>query len=206
MGARRRHAAEQEAAPRRAVVQRSEEPGNGVLELQRSAGNRAVAERIEVARDKDKGGDGDPHARKDRTLTLKGLSGPMTILSYTLGGGSKGPTGGSGGSNDREGGQAEIREITLTAKFDALGQEVYRANVSGKSLGDGDLETGYMTLHLTDVYVSQVQLSGSDKDQTISFTLNVGSVEFKEPSMGDNDKPGGTPENVTWDVPSPSGA
>src|SRR3954452_43179 len=51
MGSRRRYAAEQEPAPRRTVLQRSEEPGNGVLELQRSAGNRAVAERIEVARD-----------------------------------------------------------------------------------------------------------------------------------------------------------
>ena len=73
MGSRRRHAAEQEPAPRRAVLQRSEEPGNAVLELQRSAGNRAVAERIEVARDAT-AVPMDTETKKGRTtLTLEGI-------------------------------------------------------------------------------------------------------------------------------------
>ena len=188
MGSRRRRAAEQEPAPRRAVLQRSETPGNGVLELQRSVGNRAVAERIEVARDK--AGDGGPDATKEKTLTLAGLSKPIQILSYSM------PTNtarkpGSGDNN-----KSQIHELTITAKFDEVAVELQRAEIEGRSLGDGDLELGYMRIHMTGVYVSSVQISSGD-GKLVTFTLNLGSAEVKTPP---SDDPPGSPDSASYDL------
>ena len=175
MGSRRRYAAEQEPAHRRTVVQRSEEPGNGVLELQRSAGNKAVAERIEVARD----GTAPPEAQsKAKTLTLEKLSRPVDLLSVSLK--SSTPSGpGTSGS-----GKTELHEIVVTAQLDDLAPEIQQALAKGKHLGDGDLTMGSTIIHMTDVLISNIQVGNSPSDP-YTFTLNFAGVEFKQAPSDD---------------------
>jgi hypothetical protein len=179
MGSRRRYVAEQEPAQRRTVIQRSEEPGNGVLELQRSAGNKAVAERIEVARD----GTAPPETQsKAKTLTLDKLSRPLDLLSVSLKSAASG-TGTSGG------GQTELHEIVVTAQMDDLAPEIQQALAKGRHLGNGDITMGSTIIHMSDVVISNIQL-GSSPSEPYTFTLNFSGVEFKQAS---SDEGAGTP-------------
>jgi hypothetical protein len=182
MGSRRRHATEQEAAPRRAVLQRSEEPGNGVLELQRSAGNKAVAERLEVARDGPVAADAP--ASTEKTFTAERLPHPLTLLSLSMH--APGPGTGSTGT------QREIHEVTVTARAGDLLSFLMQADAEGRSLGDGDIVMGTTTLHMTKILVSSLQLPSGDSD-VVSFTLDFETIEFRQQQEKDTGDEGGAP-------------
>jgi Type VI secretion system effector, Hcp len=181
MGSRRRYAAEQEPAQRRAVIQRSEEPGNGVLELQRSAGNRAVAERIEVARDP---AGQDTDVRKATTVTLSGI-GSFEAASFSWGT----TTGRSGGSGGGGADRSSPTEIVITVSVSALGElasKLSSAAARGQKIETADIERTGTTIHLKDCYVGSFQ-AGSGDNPMVTFTLNFGSIEYGD--KADSGKP-----------------
>jgi Type VI secretion system effector, Hcp len=184
MGSRRRYAAEQEPAPRRTVVQRSEKPGNGVLELQRSAGNKAVADRIEVARDK--AGPTEPETKKGSILTLSGL-GSFEVSSFSWGSSGGGGGGGVGGT------PSTPTEVVITTSMSALGDiapRLQKAAATGQQIEKADLERAGTSIHLKDCYVGSIQM-GSGDNQMVTFTLNFGSIKYgDDEATGTPDKPG----------------
>jgi type VI secretion system (T6SS) effector Hcp len=181
MGSRRRYAAEQQQTPRRAVIQRSEESGNGVLELQRSAGNRAVAERIEVARDP---AGQDTDVRKATTVTLSGI-GSFEAASFSWGT----TTGRSGGSGGGGADRSSPTEIVITVSVSALGElasKLSSAAARGQKIETADIERTGTTIHLKDCYVGSFQ-AGSGDNPMVTFTLNFGSIEYGD--KADSGKP-----------------
>lgn len=179
MGSRRRYAAEQEPAPRRAVVQRSEEPGNGVLELQRAAGNKAVAERIEVARDP--AAPMDTGTKKGTTIKLGDL-GSFEASSFMWG--TSNAPGSSGSERD------VLHDATVSAKLSELGDlstKLQQAAARGDRIETVDITIRGTVIHLKDVYISAFQMSKED-DPLVSFTLNFGAIQY-----GD-DEPKGKPD------------
>jgi Type VI secretion system effector, Hcp len=179
MGSRRRHAVEQEPAheQRRAVVQRAEEQaagGGGVLALQRSAGNRAVAEQLQVARD-DTAVPMDTETKKGHaTLTLGGI-GSFEIESFGWGG-SNSPGAGGGA------GQPDLTHVRIMAKKSQLGSAIStlaKAVATGQRIDKAELVQGSFQVQLHDVYIENWQ-TGSGDDETVSFTLNFGSIHYGE--------------------------
>ncbi len=182
MGSRRRHAVEQEQAhaQRRVVVQRAEEQaqGDGLLTLQRSAGNRAVSEQLQVARD-DTAAPMDAETKKGATLTLEGI-GSFEIESFGWGGAN---SPGSGGGP----GRAELTEVRIMAKKSQLGSAVStlaKAAADGRQIDKVELVQGSFKVQLRDVSIGSWQM-GSGDDETVSFTLNFGSIH-----LGDEEKKG----------------
>jgi type VI secretion system (T6SS) effector Hcp len=180
MGARRRHTAEREPAQGRprAVLQRAPEQETGVLALQRAAGNRAVAEQLQVARD-DTAVPMDTETKQGHaTLTLEGI-GSFEIESFGWGSSTSPGTGGGGA------GRAELTQVRIMATKRQLGSAVStlaKAAADGQPIDKAELVQGSFKVQLRDVYIGSWQV-GSGEDETVSFTLTFGSIHY-----GDEEK------------------
>ena len=169
------------------MLQRDAEQETGVLALQRSAGNRAVAARLLVARDGTVPVDA---GTKSATLSLDDL-GAFEIEGFRWG------TGAPGARDD-------VHEVVVTARIGKLGKRastLKKAAVDGRRFDHADLVQGAVVIHLRDVYISGYETGSGSDDAIVTFTLNFGSIHY-----GDDDKPQGKPDQPRWDPGGPGTA
>jgi hypothetical protein len=164
-----------------------------VLALQRSAGNRAVADQLQVARDSTV--PMDTETKKGATLTFDDLD-PVEIESFSWN---------TGGGN-----YSELHGVDVSAKTSKLGSlatMIPKASVDGRKFSKVDLVMGPTVIHLHDVYISTYQSGGGKEDPTITFTLDFGSIEFDQGEKNPPGKPDGSPGGGTprWEPQGPAG-
>src|SRR4051794_32976899 len=184
MGTQRRHRVEREPAQGRprASLRRAPERDDGVLELQRSAGNRAVADQLQVARDATV--PTDTETKKGATLTLDDL-GSFEIDSFAWE---------VSGTGARPGKPAPRKLVisTTMAKLGTLAPRLAQIAAEGRRVEKADITSGSTPIHLKDVYISTYQI-GSGADPTVTFSLDAAAIDFGDKDKDKEGDGGGSP-------------
>ena len=134
-------------------------PESGVIELQRAAGNRAVAAMLARA----------PSEEKAATMTA-GLGddiGVIPIDSF-----SWGSTGNPGNVGK---GHAEIREVSISFSSSPASARIAQAANDGRAIKAAFLSTTSMTVDFSDVMLSAY----SENERGSSVTLNFAGMKFR---------------------------
>src|SRR5690349_10619990 len=190
MGARRRHAVEREPAQERprAVLQRASEQDTGVLALQRSAGNRAVAQSLQVARDE--GATAvpmDATAKKGATLKFDDRE-PFAIESFSV------QTGAGQSKDDKD--SHKVYVVARNVNLGGLVSKIPQWSANGHKFKNVDIVVQSSVIHLHDVYISEWKASGGFENPAIAFTLDYLSMAWGDENK---DKPQGTPDQPRFD-------
>jgi hypothetical protein len=148
---------------------------DGVLALQRSAGNRAVSALLARDGAKPKEDDKRGAAGSPARVTLPGI-GVIALLSVNFGGAS------APGSTDRggEGKTPPTSEIHLSSKLGEHSPQLSKALIDGKPMDVEVVMAGgksTMRLKLGGAIVSGYSTSGSDAGAIESWTLSFQSLE-----------------------------
>ena len=146
--------------PEEQPLPREVEPVADLLQLQRSAGNQAVASLL--ARQ--------PTEEKAATMTA-GLGddiGVIPIDSFSWG--SSGSPGGTGGK-----GHPEVHEVTISFVLNAAASAVSQAAAGGRHIDAAFISTQKMTIDFSDVV-----LTGYSQSDRVAVTLNFNGMKIRE--------------------------
>ena len=147
-------------------------------------------------------------ARADYFLKIEGVDGESTddkhkgeieILSYSLGGTNAGSGAAGGGSGQ---GKVDLHDFSFVKKVDKSSAKLFAAMCSGHHYGTATLtcrragkeQQEYLTVALSQVFVSSFTQLGNDADETIpsdSVTLNFVKIEVKYKEQKEDGSLGG---------------
>jgi hypothetical protein len=162
-----------------------------ILDLQATAGNRAVTELLgapaagDLALQRD-ATDGTPMAEPagteasptSSTMSIPDLKLSMPVDSVQQRGRGVGDVGGQSGRTQRE--RSRSGEVTVTFKAENMDARLMEAAAKGRQFDIVTITIGSLTLTLHGVAISSVQV-GTD---TVSLSLNVSSMEFTRGAEG----------------------
>jgi hypothetical protein len=149
-------------------------PADAVLDLQRSAGNRAVGAML--ARQPAPTA---PKSSRERAATMTaGLGeklGVIPIDSFSWGQSGPPPIASDGATRG-------YTEVTVNYGPNPIAAEIARAAMEGDNIGDAFVSTQTMTVDFDDVVLTDYRQHGEGTpDVTYSVTLNFASMHFREP-------------------------
>jgi hypothetical protein len=147
--------------PEEEPLARESEPVADVLQLQRSAGNRAVSSLL--ARQ--------PSAEKEKAATMTaGLGDDIGVIPIdSFGWGSTGSPGNTGK------GHSEVHEVSITCGLNAAAAAIHQAAAEGRPIPAAFISTQKMTIDFTDVLLSGY----SESEQGLTVTLNFASMKLR---------------------------
>jgi hypothetical protein len=143
------------------VLPREADPGAGLLQLQRTAGNRAVSSLL--ARQ--------PTEEKAATMTA-GLGDDIGVIPIDSYGWVTAGAGGAGGAP----GKSEPHEVSISFGLNAATAAISQAVSEGKPIPAAFISTQKMTIDFTDVLLTGF----SQNERDVSVTLNFGSMKLRE--------------------------
>jgi hypothetical protein len=146
--------------PEEEPLQREQEPVSDVLQLQRSAGNRAVAAML--ARQ--------PTEETAATMTA-GLGDEIGVIPIDSFG-----WGTSGGSGSTGKGHSEEHEVSISFGLNAAASAISQAVSEGRHIPAAFISTQKMTIDFADVLLSGY----SQNDRGITVTLNFTDMKLRE--------------------------
>jgi hypothetical protein len=148
--------------PEEEPLARESEPVADVLQLQRSAGNRAVSSLL--ARQ--------PSAEKEKAATMTaGLGDDIGVIPIdSFGWGQS--AGGAGAAT----GKADVHEVSISFEVNAAAPAIAQAVAAGTPIPAAFVSTQKQTIDFTDVLLANF----TQNDRGITVTLNFKSMKIRE--------------------------
>jgi type VI secretion system secreted protein Hcp len=135
----------------------------------------------------------------DFFLKLDGISGEsldanhkneITVLSWSWGASQHSSVAGSGGSGA---GKASLADLNIMKNYDAASVPLFKSLLAGKHIATGVLTANkaggngkpFLTVSLTELFVTSVQSSGSSEVPTESVSLSYATIKVEYSKQND---------------------
>lgn len=120
-----------------------------------------------------------------------GFANQIQVLSWSWGGSNVSSVGSSGGSGA---GKANLSDLSVMINFDKSAPELFKGMTSGTHYATGVLsavKTGaankpYLTVSLTEVFVTSLQLSASSEIPTVAVSFTYKSIKIEYSTQATN--------------------